>query len=153
MLKISKIADYAGAVIKVFLLGPNNVYSATQVSASTALALPTVRKILKQLAEAGMLSSTQGPQGGYKLCGVPADHSVADLLRAVDGDARQLDCLRADGSCSQREHCSVSHQWHGVMNQVTDLLEQMPLDRWLDEPIVFMGSQAELAKERADESV
>ncbi len=86
MLRITKEADYA-----VMLLGclaahpPGKVYTAREAAASTGLPLPMVSKILRGLARERVLESQRGAGGGYRLERAPAQTSVAQVIRAVEG--------------------------------------------------------------------
>ena len=66
MLRISRLTDYA-TMILVYLIDQDQLNSASDVAARTNLALPTVQKLLKTLAKAGLVDSMRGAEGGYRL--------------------------------------------------------------------------------------
>jgi Rrf2 family protein len=45
-------------------------------------------KVLKPLVSARILSSTKGPNGGYKLARSPKDLTLLEIIEAVDGPIR-----------------------------------------------------------------
>jgi len=45
-------------------------------------------KVLKPLVNEGVLQSIKGPNGGYKLAKAPADITILEIVKAVDGDIR-----------------------------------------------------------------
>src|SRR5688500_3282436 len=49
-------------------------------------------KHLQTLARAGIVTSTQGPRGGYRLARPAADVSLLDIVLAVDGDEPAFRC-------------------------------------------------------------
>lgn len=60
MLRISKLADY-GTVVMVYLAKhPQDLCNARDIAVHTHLSVPTVSKILKRLAGAGLLASVRG---------------------------------------------------------------------------------------------
>jgi Rrf2 family protein len=44
-----------------------------------------LQKIFHELARARLVSSQRGPEGGHRLARPPAEITVADIIRAVDG--------------------------------------------------------------------
>lgn len=51
--------------------------------------------ILLEVRNAGVIASIRGRAGGYRLARKPAEISLSDLLRRIDGPIAPLPCLRA----------------------------------------------------------
>lgn len=67
-------------------------------------------KILGQLARAGILESTRGPAGGFRL-GAPArDLALADVVSVFDVAERRR-CLLGNGICGQNPSCTAHAAW------------------------------------------
>jgi Rrf2 family protein len=49
-------------------------------------------KHLQSLARAGVLETTKGPRGGYRLARPPADITVLEVVEAIDGDESAFRC-------------------------------------------------------------
>jgi Rrf2 family protein len=49
-------------------------------------------KHLQALARAGLLETTKGPKGGYRLAKPPAAISLLDVVEAIDGDEPAFRC-------------------------------------------------------------
>ena len=49
-------------------------------------------KLLKALVRAGLLSSTSGPRGGFRLARRPEEITVADVVAAVEGQGPLFRC-------------------------------------------------------------
>ena len=67
MLRISKLTDYGTVVLAELARDEQAFVSSAEIAASTGLGLPTVSKLLKMLARAGLVTSIRGPRGGYRL--------------------------------------------------------------------------------------
>ncbi|HEX7914523.1 Rrf2 family transcriptional regulator, partial [Rudaea sp.] len=67
MLRVSKLTDYATVVMTVLAESPDEVFSAQALAERVHLELPTVSKLLKQLAQAELVESFRGVNGGYRL--------------------------------------------------------------------------------------
>nr|WP_245980329.1 Rrf2 family transcriptional regulator [Gryllotalpicola protaetiae] len=60
---------------------------------------PYLAKVLKQLTAAGILSSTAGVGGGYRLARPAAKITALEVVRAVNGEAAIFHCaeIRQNG--------------------------------------------------------
>jgi len=67
MIKLSRLADYAVVLLTQMGDDPKHVFNALDLSARTALPMPTVSKILATLARNDVLKSVRGAKGGYRL--------------------------------------------------------------------------------------
>ena len=59
-----------------------------------------VAKIFPKLEKAGLVISTDGISGGYRLARDPADISMLDVIDAIEGDRRLFDCKEVRQSCA-----------------------------------------------------
>jgi len=64
MLRVSKLTDYATEVMAALAAAPARVHSAQELTERVRLELPTVSKLLKQLASAGLIESFRGVNCG-----------------------------------------------------------------------------------------
>ena len=67
MLRISKLTDYGTMVLACLAARPGQRLTAAAVAEQTRLGVPTVSKLLKLLAGAGLIESKRGVNGGYRL--------------------------------------------------------------------------------------
>src|SRR5512138_2043356 len=51
-----------------------------------------LEQIFQSLKRGGILKSKRGPQGGYMLAKAPDQITVADILRATEGDLVLVEC-------------------------------------------------------------
>jgi Rrf2 family protein len=101
MLRISKKADYA-----VFLLGAiaragaypggpagGTVVSAHEISKQAKLNKSVVANLLKEFAKQGLLESTRGLRGGYRLGKPPSQITIGEILEVIEGRFVLVDCI------------------------------------------------------------
>ncbi len=118
MLKITRLSDYAVAVLGYMANSDERVQTAKGLAVRTGLPQPAVSKILKSLARSKVLESHRGVQGGYRLAREASRVSVADVIEAVEGPVALTDC--GDDSSTECEftgQCSVQANWLRI-NQV-----------------------------------
>lgn len=68
--------------------------------------------ILLEVRNAGIIASTRGRSGGYQLIKPPAEVSISELLRLIDGPIAPLPCLSRRAyqrceDCTDEETCRI----------------------------------------------
>jgi Rrf2 family protein len=90
-------------------------------------------KALQGLSQAGLVESTLGPSGGYRLAKPPAQITFLDIVEAVEGKSSSFVCAnirdnnpclpknyRSDGTCAiARVMWDADKAWRGKLRQVT----------------------------------
>ena len=127
MLRVSKLADYGTVVMASMARDPGRVHSAADMAMRIGLAAPTVSKILKMLARSGLVTSSRGAKGGYRLRCDPAEISVAQIVGAMDGPIGMTECSTGPGICAQEAACTVRANWQTINHIVLDALSQVTL--------------------------
>ncbi|HLX28822.1 MAG TPA: SUF system Fe-S cluster assembly regulator [Casimicrobiaceae bacterium] len=129
MLRVSKLADYGTVVMAAMAREPQRVHSAAEVATRIGLAIPTVSKILKTLARSGLVTSTRGVKGGYRLLRAPAEISIAQIIGAVDGPIGVTECSTMRGMCMQEGACALRGNWLTINHIVLEALEGVTLEQ------------------------
>jgi len=80
-------------------------------------------KTLHALAHAGVLQSTRGPKGGFRLA-EPAERLPLARVIAPFEPATARRCLVGRPDCGGAHPCLAHHRWEGVAGAVTDFFEQ-----------------------------
>ncbi len=126
MLRISRLADYATVVLRCLAEHGKGVVPVSEIAQWVRLEPPTVSKVLKNLAQAGLVKSFRGTSGGYRLARAAERISVAMIIEAMEGPLGMTDCV-AGGACEHINHCGVSGHWQRISKKVTDALSEMSL--------------------------
>lgn len=128
MLRISKLADY-GTVVMVYLARhAQELCNASDIALQTHLAAPTVRKILKRLAGAGLLTSVRGVTGGYKLQRSAAEISVSQIIYALEDHRGFTECYVQPNDCSLQGVCTIQGNWRMISHAIEAALDSVSLD-------------------------
>ena len=83
MLRVTRLTDYATVVLTVLAAEPDRVLSAVELAERAGLEAPTVSKVLKPLAQAGLLEAFRGAHGGYRLSRPAPQISLIEIVRAI----------------------------------------------------------------------
>ncbi len=127
MLKLGRLADYGTAVMSVLAADADHVASATELAGRTHLSAHTVAKLLKLFARAGLIESSRGANGGYRLARPASDITVADVIAAVDGPIALTQCSVHKGGCVVESHCGVRSNWRLINQTVRNALASVTL--------------------------
>ena len=126
MLRVSKLTDYA-TVIMTVLADAADVLSAQDVAACARLELPTVSKLLKQLAHAGLVDSFRGVNGGYRLAREAQQITIAQIVTAMEGPIGMTECSAHVGLCDHESHCGVRVNWQRINLAIAHALASVTL--------------------------
>lgn len=81
-------------------------------------------KILGLLSKSGIIASYTGPNGGFEI--KPENlHSitVADIVRAIDGDAFFQGCALGLDQCDEKRPCPIHYSVEGIRKEMRDVLQ------------------------------
>ena len=134
MLRVTKLTDYATVIMTVLADAPGRVHSATGLAERAGLELPTVSKVLKPLAHAGLVDSFRGSNGGYRLARNAAAISLIEIVEAIEGPVGMTECSGEHSNCELEPHCGVRGNWRHVNDVVADALRAVSLAQMLGPP-------------------
>ena len=129
MLKLGKLADYGTMIVTVLAAEPARLYSAQELATHTHVSAPTVSKLLKQLTNSGLVESSRGARGGYRLARDPAAITVADVIAAIDGPIGLTQCSVHKGDCAVESYCGVRSNWRLINTAIRNALESVTLEQ------------------------
>jgi Rrf2 family protein len=132
-MRITAKADYAVRAA-LELAGSEGPVKGDALASAQHIPLKFLENILIDLRHAGLVRSQRGPEGGYWLAKAPADISVADVIRAVEGPLASVrgespEDLEYVGAAEQLQNVWVAlrSNLRGVLETVT--LEDIVKDR------------------------
>ena len=127
MLRVTKLTDYATVVLTALADAPDRVHSAAELAERAGLELPTVSKVLKPLAHAGLVTGFRGTNGGYRLARAAESISLIDIVEAIEGPVGVTECSGEHSKCELESHCGVRGNWRHVNDVVADALRNVSL--------------------------
>ena len=131
MLRVTKLTDYASVVMTVLATRPDEVLSATELAEAAGLEPPTVSKLLKPLAQAGLVEGLRGVRGGYRLTRPATGISLIEIVEAMEGKLAMTQCSVHAGACGIESSCGVRANWRRINDVVADALRGVSLAQML----------------------
>ncbi len=129
MLRMGKLTDYATVVLASLAQEPTRHRAATDLAERTRLSRPTVSKVLKGLQRAGLVISSRGSQGGYRLARAPEKITAAQILDVFEGPIAITECSGASSQCGIERLCRVGGAWQRINAGIRRALEDVTLDQ------------------------
>lgn len=92
-----------------------------------------LEQIIPILNRAGLLLTTRGYQGGYRLAREPSEYSIGEILRAAEGSMAPVACLeQTPNTCARCGDCQTLPVWEGLDRVVNEYLDGITLQDVLD---------------------
>jgi len=140
MLRLSKKADYALMAMKhIAVKSDAATISAREIAEEYDIPIELMAKVLQRLARQGLLTSTQGTRGGYRLAQPMAAISVADIIEAIDGPLTVTACSTDDDGCGQYAKCNVRDPLWRIKDRIVEALARCSLAEIAAEPVLEEG--------------
>lgn len=80
-----------------------------------------IAKILQDLSRKSLLQSFKGPNGGFFIES-RSEVTLADVVRAIDGDKLFVNCGLGLGYCSETHPCPIHSEFKKIRNDVSHML-------------------------------
>jgi Rrf2 family transcriptional regulator, cysteine metabolism repressor len=127
MLRFTKRADYGLMAIHYIAIHEDlGAVNAKRISDEFRIPAELLAKILQKLAKKRLITSTNGPKGGYVLARRPTEITVGQVIRALEGPINIVSCLE-DSECPQMEKCNLRRPVHKIQAAISQVLDTMSL--------------------------
>jgi Rrf2 family protein len=125
-MRLSARVDYAlRAVAELAAAGtPRTV---DQLAAAQQIPAKYLESILGELRRGGVLRSQRGPEGGYRLARDPAEISIADVIRVLDGELANVRGSRPEHLSYVGAAVPLQQVWIALRANERAILEEVSL--------------------------
>ncbi len=127
---ITRESDYAIRVIDYLRRESTDekVVSVKQIADAVLIPYRFARKIIGQLADAEILLSVRGKNGGVKINKVHSEITAFDVVSVIDPKSLILNrCIAEPGSCVRSGECAVHQKLLGAQKEFENLFKSMKL--------------------------
>ena len=111
------------ALVALAIRGTGRTMHVRELADATGISSHFLAKIIRTLVRAGILDSIKGKKGGIHFARSPAEVSVAEVVKAIEGKQALHGCLFGLRPCNQQRSCPLYPQWGAIRNQIIDFLE------------------------------
>jgi len=125
-MRITAKGEYATQAVLHLAMQYPDVVAIHDIAERHHIPLKYLEQILLELKRGGVLESRRGVHGGYTLARTPAEISVGEVLRLMDGAFAESSCTHAEtrlGSvCAEGPTCGLKQVWQEVQQSVETIL-------------------------------
>ena len=135
-MKLSTRARYGlKALVDLGLHCETEAVSIQSISDRQGISVSYLEQLMAKLKKAGLVESTRGACGGYRL-GRPAEEiSVGDVLRVLEGSLEAAQCsgMDAEQSCERKDICVTKYVWKRINDSITEAVDTMMFSQLIEE--------------------
>ena len=106
-----------------------------EIAAGEALPTAFLERILARLRDGGLVATTRGASGGYRLAREAGRISVGDIVTAIEGPLSLVGCLPDDEGCARAKGCASKRVWRRLDDAITGALDDISLDELATEAV------------------
>ena len=134
-MKISYRCDYAlKAVLELAVNNDTKLVTASDLSLRIDAPVKFLEQILLELKKGGFVKSKRGNAGGYSLLRPPAQITVGEIVRLIEGPIEPIACVD-DGyrGCADAGTCAFRKIWRRVYDATTSVIDRVNFQQLADE--------------------
>jgi Rrf2 family protein len=135
-MKLSTKSRYGlKAILDIALFCADGTVSISEIAERTKISVNYLEQLIPKLKKAGLVTSTRGAQGGYKLAKEASEISVGNILRALEGDLALVDCVSdgSDSPCESAGLCVTKYVWQKVNTSINQAVDSMMLSELVEQ--------------------
>jgi Rrf2 family protein len=120
MMTISTRGRYATRMVVLLAEQSAGSMTKSEIAEMEGISAGYVQQLMMALRLAGIVRSHRGREGGFGLSRPPEDITVADVLRAVEGEVMPAPC-QGGGHCDRSADCATRPVWEEAAMLLNDL--------------------------------
>lgn len=127
-MRVSAKSDYAlRALIALAAEGDSAAVSAEEIGRRQGIPHGFLQAILADLRRAGVVTSQRGQAGGWRLARPPAEVTIADVIRAVDGPLVSVYGLRPEAVTYNDDARVLQPVWIAARSALREVFEAVTI--------------------------
>ncbi len=104
----------------------------SQIAERQQLSLSYLEQIFLRLRRAGLVDSSRGRTGGYRLGRPATEIAVGEIMAAVEEETRMTRCMDGGIGCLGEERCLTHNLWCGLGGHIAAFLWSVSLAEVLE---------------------
>ena len=94
-----------------------------EIAKGTAAPEHFIAKIMQELGRKKLVHSIKGPHGGFYMDQFDLKTSLADIVKALDGNSIYSDCVLGLKTCNEKKPCPVHDQYRDIKKNLIKMIE------------------------------
>jgi Rrf2 family protein len=128
MLKITRKVEYALIALRHLQQNKNSTLSSSkEIAEKYDIPKELLAKILQNLVKNKVLTSTKGPNGGYKIATDPSKVNMTNFFEFIEGPFGIIDC-HLDSGCEKQRKCTIKAPLDKINDSIRSVFDNMTLE-------------------------
>ncbi len=120
---LSRTAQYAVRAALLMAAEPDTYHGAAEIAERISAPPNYMGKMLKTLADSGVLESVRGSGGGFRLARPASQISIYDIVEPIDRVSRWTSCFLGLEACDPDHPCPIHPLWWPIRDQYFEMLK------------------------------
>ena len=133
MFSVSSRTQYGIRALAYLARKPGWEAVGAEIAEAEGISPKYLEGILTRLSAAGLVRSERGKNGGYRLAKGPSALVMGEIVAALDGEVRPVDCVDALGVCNHDASCLSRRFWIGLKSAIDEYLGNRTLADIIEE--------------------
>ncbi|HET6515095.1 MAG TPA: Rrf2 family transcriptional regulator [Thermodesulfovibrionales bacterium] len=142
-MNITRETDYAVRCVLYLSMNPQTVTVVEDIAREMEIPKSFLAKILQKLVKAGIVKSSRGVKGGFRLGGEPSEVNLLTVIEAIQGPLCLNICVLDSDSCSRSSFCSVHPVWVEIQRGIENKLRHYTFGRFSKEETTTRNRRSE----------
>jgi Rrf2 family protein len=121
---LSQTAEYALRAVVAIAAGGGEPVGATALAETLKTPRNYLSKTLYKLTRAGILDSSRGRRGGFRLARPAEEMPLLDIVNTFDDVGGNLVCLMGRPVCSDHSPCAAHERWKAVGEKASGFFKE-----------------------------
>lgn len=126
-MRLSKTTEYAIRAMSYLAGRPEDAVSVAQLAETLAIPYKYLARLMTQLSQAGLLQSTQGKKGGYRIARPLEEIYIHQIVEVVEGLENYHRCVLGYAQCDDQDPCCMHHLWEPQLVGVRKMIYENTL--------------------------
>lgn len=131
-MKLTTKGRYAvTAMLDLALHAQSGPVSLAEISTRQEISLSYLEQLFSRLRKQGLVSSTRGPGGGYRVSRGLSEVFISEIIKAVNESVDATQCGGKE-NCHSHGRCLTHDLWEGLSAQIEEFLSGVSLQNLID---------------------
>lgn len=122
-MKLSTKGIYAiEAIVDLAVYSEDGVESIKNIAQRRNVSEKYLEQIIGAMRRAGLIQSTRGANGGYRLAKNPSEITVFQIIQAVETNLYPIECLESLSLCERHsQECAIYPMWKTLWSHIEQI--------------------------------
>lgn len=98
-MRLTTFTDFGLRALMRLAAEPDRVFTTDEIAQQFLISRNHLTKVVRELAEAGFVTTQRGAGGGFMLARPPHEITVGEVVKRLEARHAIVECFREDGGC------------------------------------------------------